>query len=108
VIGYAYGRLEPRDWSSLRDRCGVGIDLSVDPAARGRGAGRLLAEALSRALFAKGAPRVVLFAAAKNRPAQRFFRSLGFRPTMVEMALERDKAPAGGRRSGQRAAGRRS
>src|SRR5689334_18312932 len=23
VVGYAYGRIEPRDWNALRDRCGV-------------------------------------------------------------------------------------
>jgi hypothetical protein len=32
VVGYAYGRLEPRDWNSLRDACGVGVDLVVVPA----------------------------------------------------------------------------
>ncbi len=89
VVGYAYGRMEPRDWNSLRDRCGLGIDLLVAPEARRTGIGRRLGEALIQALFAKGAPRVVIQAAAKNRQAQRLFRRMGFRPTLVEMARER-------------------
>jgi len=93
IVGYAYGRVEPRDWNALRDACGVGIDLFVEPQARGVGAGRRLCEALLQALRAKGAPRVVLHAAARNREAQRYFRAQGFRPTMVEMTLELGEPP---------------
>jgi ribosomal protein S18 acetylase RimI-like enzyme len=88
VVGYAYGRIEPRDWNALRDRCGFAIDLYVLPAARGGGLGRSLTEALCAALAEKGAPRVVLQAASRNRPGQRLFRALGFRPTMLEMTRE--------------------
>ena len=97
VVGYAYGRLEPRDWNALRDRCGLAIDLMVEPAERGAGLGRRLTEALVTALVARGAPRVVLQAAARNRSAQRLFRALGFRPTMLEMTREAPPAvsPAG-------------
>lgn len=91
VVGYAYGRMAPRDWNSLRDRCGLGIDLVVEPKARGAGIGRKLGEELIQALFAKGAPRVVLQAAAKNRAAQRLFRKMGFRPTLIEMTRESDE-----------------
>jgi len=90
VIGYAYGRMEPRDWNSLRDRCGVGIDLVVEPRHRGAGAGRMLSAALIDALRAKGAPRVVIETAAKNREARRLFKRLGFRQTVVEMTIETD------------------
>jgi ribosomal protein S18 acetylase RimI-like enzyme len=88
VLGYAYGTLEPRDWNALRDACGVLVDLMVAPEERGSGTGRLLALAAIDALVAKGAPRVVLGSAARNKAAQRFFKSLGFRPTMVEMTRE--------------------
>jgi|SRR6185369_9822621 len=88
VVGYAYGRIEGRDWNALRDRCGFAVDLIVEPAARCGGVGRRLLEALADALAAKGAPRIVLEAAAKNRTAQRLFRSLGFRRTMIEMTRE--------------------
>ena len=88
IVGYAYGTIEPRDWNALRDECAVGVDLIVDPKARGQGIGRLLGEALIEAFKKKGAPRVILQAAAKNKDAQRFFTAMGFRPTVVEMALE--------------------
>jgi len=87
VIGYAYGRLEKRDWNLLRDACGVGVDLMVDPKERGRGAGTMLGRALLEALKEKGAPFIVLQAAAKNARAQKLFKAMGFRPTIVEMTL---------------------
>jgi ribosomal protein S18 acetylase RimI-like enzyme len=92
IVGYAYGRIEPRDWNALRERCGHAIDLIVDPAERQGGVGRSLAEALVKRLGEMGAPRVVLEVAARNRLAQRFFRSLGFRRTMIEMTLETPQA----------------
>lgn len=88
VLGYSYGRLEGRDWNTLRDACGVGVDLVVDEAARGRGIGRLLVDAMVARLAEKGAPRVVIDVAARNRRAQRFFESIGFRRTMIEMVRE--------------------
>jgi ribosomal protein S18 acetylase RimI-like enzyme len=88
IVGYTYGRVEPRDWNALRDACGVLTDLMVDERERGQGTGKLLTEAILAALKALGAPRVVLQSAARNRTAQRFFKSLGFRPTMVELTRE--------------------
>jgi ribosomal protein S18 acetylase RimI-like enzyme len=88
IVGYAYGRMEEREWNSLRDACGVGIDLFVDPEARMRGVGRRLCEEFMRALQSRGAPRIIIQAAARNEGAVAFYRSLGFRPTMIEMARE--------------------
>lgn len=88
VIGYAYGRLEGRDWNLLLDRHGAFHDVWVDEAARGGGVGLLLAEAMVERLRALGAPRIVLHTAAQNLPAQRLFAKLGWRPTMVEMTRE--------------------
>jgi ribosomal protein S18 acetylase RimI-like enzyme len=88
ILGYAYGRIEPRDWNVLRDRSGVGVDLFVEPEARGRGLGRRLVEALCLRLEVMGAPRVVIQAAWPNRGARRLFAALGFRPTMAEMTRE--------------------
>jgi ribosomal protein S18 acetylase RimI-like enzyme len=102
VVGYAYGRIQPRDWNSLRDRCGFAVDLMVEPTARRGGVGKRLVDALIDALAAKGAPRVVLEAAAKNHVAQRLFRSLGFRRTMIEMTRE-VAAPATRARAGRTA-----
>jgi ribosomal protein S18 acetylase RimI-like enzyme len=98
VIGYAYGRLEGRDWNSLRDACGLVVDLIVEKRARRVGAGRLLLEALLEALQKKGAPQVVLEVAWGNTNGRQFFESAGFRPVMTEMA--RDLAsPRRGRKS---------
>lgn len=88
VVGYAYGRLEGRDWNALLDACGVLHDLWVDERARRSGAGERLAEAAARRLAELGAPRVVLSTAAKNESARRLFARLGWRPTMVEMTRE--------------------
>lgn len=103
VVGYAYGVLEPRDWNTLREACGVGVDLFVEPAERRRGTGRALVLALCERLEARGAPRVVIDVAARNPAAQRVFERLGFRPTMVELARERGGgAEAGGGRRRRR------
>ncbi|MBI5067850.1 MAG: GNAT family N-acetyltransferase [Deltaproteobacteria bacterium] len=88
VVGYAYGRIEPRDWNSLRERCGVGIDLLVAPRARRRGVGKALVEALAEGLARRGAPRVVIQVATENPEARAVFARLGFRPTMLEMTRE--------------------
>ena len=88
VVGYAYGRLEPRDWNSLRDACGVGVDLIVEPRWRRRGLGARLMAALGEALRARGAPRLIVQVAARNPQAIRTFEALGFRPTLLELTLE--------------------
>ena len=88
VVGYAYGRLEERDWNDLLDRHGGFHDLWVEAAARRHGVGELLAEAMMEALKALGAPRVVLKTAAPNQTAQDLFAKLGWRPTMIEMTKE--------------------
>jgi ribosomal protein S18 acetylase RimI-like enzyme len=94
IVGYAYGRLEPRDWNTLRDRCGVGVDLWVEPGARRAGVGAALVEALAASLAARGAPRIVLHVAAGNARAARLFAALGFRETMIELTREVAGAPA--------------
>ena len=90
VVGYAYAVIEGYDYMALRGPAGVLHDLILDPRYRGSGAGRLLVDALLAELKSRGVPRVVLFAAERNEPAQRFFASLGFRRTMVEMTRELD------------------
>jgi GNAT superfamily N-acetyltransferase len=88
VVGYAYGRLEPRDWNTLREACGVGVDLIVEPRWRRRGLGARLVEALAEALRARGAPRLVIQVAARNPDAARAFARMGFRTTMLELTRE--------------------
>jgi ribosomal protein S18 acetylase RimI-like enzyme len=90
VVGYAYGRLEERDWNQLLDACGALHDVWVEEAERRHGVASRLVEAAVAALTAKGAPRVVLHTAAGNAAAQALFERLGFRGTMVEMTREAD------------------
>jgi ribosomal protein S18 acetylase RimI-like enzyme len=90
VIGYTYSTVEGPDWMSLRGAAGVLQDIIVDPAHRGKGAGRLLLDATLAALKERGAPRVVLETADLNKGAQNVFERAGFRRTMVEMTRELD------------------
>lgn len=85
AVGYAYGRLESRDWNRLLDRHAKLHDIYVEEAARRRGVARQLAEATFDRLRELGATRIVLDTAHANEPARAFFASMGFRPTMVEM-----------------------
>ncbi len=49
IVGYAYGRLEPRSYNELLDACGKLHDIYVDESARGSGVGEaLLREAMRR------------------------------------------------------------
>lgn len=90
VIGYAYGRLEPRSYDELREACGKLHDVFVAEEARVRGVGHaLVLEAIAR-LEAMGAPRVLLLTAAQNLAAQKLFAKLGFHTTMLEMTHERE------------------
>lgn len=94
VIGYSYSAVEGYDYMSLRGPAGVVHDVIVDPEYRGRGVGRVLLDSTLTALRSRGVPRVVLTTAEQNDAAQRFFASVGFRRTMIEMTLEMDrKAP---------------
>lgn len=101
VVGYAYGRLEPRDWNTLRDACGEGVDLIVEPRWRRRGLGARLLEALAAALAARGAPRLVIQVAARNPQAARAFAGMGFRATMLELTRELPAPRRRARRSGR-------
>ena len=88
LLGYAYGRVEARDWNALLDAHGALHDLYVDEAARSGGVGLALIEAIAARLAALGAPRVVLHTATQNTTAQRLFARAGFRSTMIEMTRE--------------------
>jgi len=88
VVGYAYARLEARDWNALLDSCGALHDIFVSVGQRRQGVARRLVEAVRDALRARGAPRLVLHTASKNATARQFFARLGFRETMVELTAE--------------------
>jgi ribosomal protein S18 acetylase RimI-like enzyme len=85
VAGYAYGRLEPRDWNNLLQEHGAVHDIFVAPASRGHGVGSALMSAMLAELRSRGAEIVVLYTATQNVAAQRLFEKAGFRSTMIEM-----------------------
>jgi ribosomal protein S18 acetylase RimI-like enzyme len=88
VVGYVYAGLEPQSWKELRDAAGFVHDVAVAEEARRSGVASALMQAAIGWLKEQGAPRVVLWSAAKNDGAQRLFEQLGFRRTMVEMTKE--------------------
>jgi ribosomal protein S18 acetylase RimI-like enzyme len=90
IVGYAYGRLESRDWNLLLDAHGALHDVFVSDDARGHGVGEKLVREMCRALESKGTPRVLLSTMESNAGAQALFTKLGFRKTMIEMTRERD------------------
>lgn len=87
-IGYAFARLEDRDWNALLEACGVLHDIFVDEAERQTGVATHLLEETVKRLADRGAPRLVLHTATQNHEAQRLFARFGFRTTMLEMTRE--------------------
>jgi ribosomal protein S18 acetylase RimI-like enzyme len=88
IVGYAYARLEPRDWNALLDAHGALHDVYVSERARRQGVARRLVETVREQLQVKGALRLVLHTASKNHAARAFFAALGFRETMIELTSE--------------------
>lgn len=88
VAGYLYGSMEGRDWAKLLDVHGAIHDVLVADAHRWHGVAKaLMAEAKAR-FTAKGAKKLVLYSAQSNVEGQTLFRSIGFRPTMVEFTMD--------------------
>lgn len=85
IAGYAYGRMQERDWMRLLDAHGALHDVWVEPELRGTGVAEGLVRAVVAALEEKGATRVLLDTAWTNARARRFFEKLGFAPSMLEM-----------------------
>ncbi len=88
IVGYAYARLESRDWNALLDAHGALHDIFVDAGARRAGVASALLDEVRNRLSAAGAPRIVLSTAVQNESAQRLFERHGFRRTMLEMTKE--------------------
>jgi ribosomal protein S18 acetylase RimI-like enzyme len=88
VVGYTFSGIEGWDYMTLRGPAGFLHDIVVDERCRGHGVAKTLIEATVAALEARGAPRVILWAAEGNDRAQKLFARAGFRRTMVEMTRE--------------------
>jgi ribosomal protein S18 acetylase RimI-like enzyme len=90
VTGYVWAALEPMSWKELRGPAGFIHAIAVAEEARGGGVARMLLSAATGWLRERGAPRVVLWTAARNEAARSLFLAAGFRTTMMEMTLELD------------------
>lgn len=95
VVGYVYADVESTNWMELRGPCGVVQDVYVDESERRLGAGRELMRAAIAWIFSKGRSQVVLLTKTRNEHAQHLFTALGFRPTMVEMTLDKETGGQG-------------
>lgn len=93
VVGYVYAGIEPQSWKELREEAGFIHDVYVDDTARRCGVATGLVEAATAWLAERGMPRIVLWTAAPNEAARRFFERLGFRHTMTEMTREISPGP---------------
>jgi GNAT superfamily N-acetyltransferase len=91
VVGYVFASIEPVSWRDLRGPCGFVHDVYVDERARREGTGRELVRAAIEWIHSRGRSQVVLWSKTRNDAAQRLFTSLGFRPTMIEMTLDRER-----------------
>jgi ribosomal protein S18 acetylase RimI-like enzyme len=88
VAGYVYASIEPRSWKELREEAGFVHDVVVDERFRRAGIATALVEAVAAWFGSRQVPRVVLWTAERNEPAQRLFARLGFRRTMIEWTRE--------------------
>jgi ribosomal protein S18 acetylase RimI-like enzyme len=91
IVAYAYGTLEERDWNLLLDAHGAIHDVFVDESERRTGVGHRIVEAIIAELERLGAERIVLGTMVGNLAAQALFRSVGFRPTLLEMTREKSE-----------------
>jgi ribosomal protein S18 acetylase RimI-like enzyme len=90
TVGYVYAGIESTNWNALRAPCGAVHDVYVDETVRHLGAGRELMRAAIAWIYSKGRSQVVLMTKTRNEHAQHLFATLGFRPTMIEMTLDRE------------------
>ena len=89
LVAYAVAEVEPESTRHWIPRCVYFHDLFVDPAHRGQGIARSLADAvLEWARSSHPALQVRLTTAAQNDAARRFFERLGFRACATEMLRE--------------------
>jgi GNAT superfamily N-acetyltransferase len=92
VIGFAYLEYEPILYAELAVDVAWLHDIYVDAAARGRGAGKLLMNAVREEAKRLGAGKVLLSVAARNAQGKEFFEHSGYTATMQEMMLVIDES----------------
>ncbi|HMD37092.1 MAG TPA: GNAT family N-acetyltransferase [Vicinamibacterales bacterium] len=89
IAGYVFAAIEAESWKELRHEAGLVHDLVVEETHRRRGIGAALLRSAIDWFAARGVTRVMLGTAPQNVQAQALFRRAGFRPTMIEMTMDR-------------------
>ncbi len=89
IAGYVFAGIEPESWKELRPTAGYIHDLVIDDAFQRAGIGGALVAKAIEWFDTLGVTRIMLWTASQNIGAQRLFHRAGFRPTMVEMTLDR-------------------
>jgi GNAT superfamily N-acetyltransferase len=89
IVGYVFAGIEPESWKELRHEAGFVHDLVVSEHHRVGGIGSALLASALEWFEARGIQRIMLWTAQENAGAQRLFGRVGFRPTMIEMTLDR-------------------
>ena len=77
VFGFASGRPRKNLSGNLDEYRGELTTAYVLPSRQGTGTGRMLVEAVARHFDAGGVNSMLLWVFAENRPARRFYESLG-------------------------------
>lgn len=85
LAGFVVGTVEPEIPIFWVPECGWIHDLWVEPAARRRGVGKLLAQAATDRFRDIGVKQVRLHTGAFNDAARAMFTECGFRVSVVEM-----------------------
>lgn len=88
ITGYVFLKLEPDSIVEISDARVWLHDIYVEPAARGRGAGKKLLDAAIAVAREFNSKTLMLQVWPQNRAARDLFQQYGFRPTMQEMMLE--------------------
>jgi GNAT superfamily N-acetyltransferase len=88
IIGYAFLRVEPQNFLDLLNE-GVWLhDIYFEESARGRGFGKIFFDAIIDEAKNMGSNFLMLTVSPQNKTGQKFFKQIGFRPTMQEMRLD--------------------
>lgn len=87
IVGFAYIEFEKLDYENLLENAAWLHDIYVESSERSEGLGKRLLESARTAAKNRGADKLLLTVAARNKSAQYFFEKAGFRQTMLEMTL---------------------
>ena len=88
VVGFMLGEVRSGEFGLEEPTGWIGV-LGVDPAARGKAAGRQLAEAMFAHFRARGVHSVRTMVDEERPELERFFAALGFAPATLKPLLKR-------------------